>query len=498
MSESVTRASKARADRGSGQKNKPSRDRLPTHHPCLGLKSTVMEVYKLDLNVDQMCRPARRAVTNPKPQYQRTHEGVWTLQKKQLLIDTILRKYDIPKIYFRKIDDPLYKHEVVDGQQRLRAIWEFFDGRYPLGPLSHDLPDGDLVGMHYDHLETEVQDKFGEFGLSVHEIQDASDAEIRDLFLRLQEGSSLNPAEKRNAMLGEMRDFVAELAGEGGQPHAVFGLTKLSPLRNVWDDLAAHVVRLEIEGGPADVKADNLRKMYEAHTKFDVKGAVAKKVIKTLNYMARVLKAGPPEMDIKWGFVDLYLAISAMDSHYGLSAKEQDVAGAFISFEIERRQALASGDVSELLSEGHDEWDRDLYDYIQAFQREGNKRGNVATRHEVYVRRLLRDVDPPMKDPRRAFNKNERIVLWRLAGGQCEECGNDVAFEETHADHADPHALGGATVLGNGRALCAPCNQRKGKKAAKAPATKAAARQGPAKKAPSKKAAKRSSAENRR
>src|SRR4051794_31572311 len=90
--------------------------------------------------------------------------------------------------------------------------------------------------------------------------KNASEAEIRDLFLRLQEGSSLNPAEKRNAMLGEMRDFVAGLAGEGGQPHAVFGLTKLAPQRNAWDDLAAHVVRLEIEGGPTDVKAENLRK----------------------------------------------------------------------------------------------------------------------------------------------------------------------------------------------------------------------------------------------
>lgn len=423
-----------------------------------------MEVYRLDLNVDQMCRPARRATTNPKPQYQRTHEGVWTLQKKQLLMDTILRNYDIPKIYFRKVDHTTYKHEVVDGQQRLRAIWEFFEGKFPLGPMSHDLPVGDLSGKHYSELDSDVQDAFGAFGLSIHEVQDASDSEIRDLFLRLQEGSSLSPAEKRNAMMGEMRDFVAGLAGEGGQPHAVFGLTRILATRNAWDDLAAHVIRLQIEGGPADIKADNLRRMYESHTKFDTKGTDAKKVVRTLNYMAKVLKAGPPEMDIKWGFVDLYLAVSAMDGQYALSGKELDVASAFISFETERRQAIASGDVTELLSSGHDEWDRDLFNYIQAFQREGNKRMNVATRHEVYVRRFIRDVDPPMKDPKRAFTKDERLVLWRMAGGLCEDCGKEISFDETHADHASPHALGGATVLTNGQALCAPCNQKKGKK----------------------------------
>ena len=48
--------------------------------------------------------------------------------------------------------------------------------------------------------------------MTIVEIFDASDIEIRDLFLRLQEGVSLNPAEKRNAFVGGMRDFIAELA----------------------------------------------------------------------------------------------------------------------------------------------------------------------------------------------------------------------------------------------------------------------------------------------
>jgi HNH endonuclease/Protein of unknown function DUF262 len=423
-----------------------------------------MEVYKLDLNVDQICYSARRASTNPKPQYQRTHEGVWTLWKKQLLMDTILRGYDIPKFYFRKVTDPIFKHEVVDGQQRLRAIWEFVDGKFSLGSMSQDLPDGDLTGKHYGDLDSDALDRFGSFGLSIHEIQNSSDVEVRELFLRLQEGTSLNPAEKRNAMMGEMRDYIAALAGEGGQPNAVFALTRIPEKRNAWDDLAAHVVRLELEGGPADIKADNLRKMFEAHTKFDAHGSIAKKILRTLNYMSRVLKASPPEMDIKWGFVDLYLALSKMDGSYALSGKEFDVATAFISFESERRQAIASGDLTELLAPGHDDWDRDLYDYIQAFQREGNTRGNVEIRHNVYLRRLIRDIDPPSKDPKRDFTLNERTVLWRLAGGQCQSCQKSITFAESQADHKIPHALGGVTNLSNGQALCATCNQSKGKK----------------------------------
>jgi 5-methylcytosine-specific restriction endonuclease McrA len=420
-----------------------------------------MQVYKLDLNIDQVCRAARRATINPRPEYQRTHEGVWTLGKKQLLMDSILRGYDIPKIYFRLVDDGAYKHEVVDGQQRLRAIWEFFDGKWPLGSISADLPFGDQAEKYYSDLDTELQDEFGAFGLSIHEIQGASDAEIRDLFLRLQEGTSLNPAEKRNAMMGQMRDFIADLAGE---PHPVFPLTRIAGSRNAWDDLAAHVVRLQLEGGPADIKAENLKRMYETNPSFDPASAVAKKVKRTLNQMARVLKSAPPEMDIKWGFVDLYLALSVLDEGYALSGRDLDIASSFIAFETERRQAVASGDVSELLSAGHDDWDRDLYNYIQAFQREGNKRSNVEVRHHVYVRRLLRDVQPPSKDPKRAFTSTERLILWRLAGGQCQLCGAAVTFENCHADHIVAHSSGGVTELSNGQCLCASCNLKKGNK----------------------------------
>ena len=65
----------------------------------------------------------RESKINPHPQYQRA--AVWKLTKKQKLIDSILRGYDIPKIYLRKSPDDAYEHEIVDGQQRLRAIWEF-------------------------------------------------------------------------------------------------------------------------------------------------------------------------------------------------------------------------------------------------------------------------------------------------------------------------------------------------------------------------------------
>lgn len=59
------------------------------------------------------------------PDFQR--EEVWPDKKKRLLIDSILRGWHLPKFYFRKVDEQSF--ECVDGQQRLTAIYEFFDNK---------------------------------------------------------------------------------------------------------------------------------------------------------------------------------------------------------------------------------------------------------------------------------------------------------------------------------------------------------------------------------
>jgi hypothetical protein len=397
----------------------------------------------------------RKEKINPKPQYQRTR--LWTLKKKQLLIDSILRGYDIPKFYLRTSSEPEYEHEVVDGQQRLRTIWEFIEGDFVLSDDSCDLPQGDLSGHKYSELLSDIQDQIDLYELNIHIIEDATDLEIRELFLRLQEGVPLNPAEKRNAMPGYMRDFIAELA----ENHRVFPLTSINNNRFAWDDLTALVTRLEMEGGPVDIKAPDLRKMYENNQDFDANGSTAKKIRRVLNYMADVLKSRPPEMRIKWGFVDLYLLLSKLLDQYDIKDREEEICGFFISFEQER---LSVEDPADLLEHG-DTWDKEMYEYIQAFQSGGGKRTNVQQRHKVYINRVLRDLPNLVpKDEQRGFTTEQKVAIWRRDDGICQNCKEKVAFEEMHADHVKPHSRGGRTTVDNGQTLCASCNLSKGAK----------------------------------
>ena len=62
--------------------------------------------------------------------YQR--EKVWSEDKKSFLIDSILKNYPIPLVFFRMKIDPdtgITKYDVIDGKQRLTTIRDFVEGK---------------------------------------------------------------------------------------------------------------------------------------------------------------------------------------------------------------------------------------------------------------------------------------------------------------------------------------------------------------------------------
>ena len=213
--------------------------------------------------------------------------------------------------------------------------------------------------------------------------------------------------------------------------------------------------------GPTDVKAPSLETMYEKYSDFDDNGSIARKVKRNLNYMAKVLKNRPREMDIKWGFVDLYLLISKMDDLNVIRQREKDFTNFYRTFEKDRRKAISKP--SNLLS--HDSSDRDkaLYQYIEAFIRAGGTKENLEKRHEVYKKLFIKDIqDLASKDPQRAFTPDQRILIWHRANEKCQRCKKEIDIDEMEADHIIPHGKGGQTTIDNGRALCKQCHVKKG------------------------------------
>jgi len=61
------------------------------------------------------------------PEYQRLSD-IWTMDKRQLLIDTILNEFDVPKLYLHKFHEPVkrgaksYDYAIIDGSSGLKQL----------------------------------------------------------------------------------------------------------------------------------------------------------------------------------------------------------------------------------------------------------------------------------------------------------------------------------------------------------------------------------------
>lgn len=107
-----------------------------------------MQVKQKTITIQKLIE--QKAVINLNPIWQRG--PAWKRPRQVLLIDSILRGMDIPKLYLRKLPKSnAHAHDAVDGQQRIRAIFEYREGAYQ---LTHDAPlppvgDFDIDGKTY-------------------------------------------------------------------------------------------------------------------------------------------------------------------------------------------------------------------------------------------------------------------------------------------------------------------------------------------------------------
>ena len=157
------------------------------------------------------------------PEYQR-EPTVWG-EKRSLLIDSMLIELDIPKIFLFKPEGADY-YDCVDGQQRIVSVLQFFDGQI-------GLPDG----RKWDNLSLSEQKTISKYVFTIAVITEASDEELRLLFLRLQLGAPLNAGEKLHAMKGDMRDFVFDL----GKNHPFFKKVRIVERRFAKETVFAQI-----------------------------------------------------------------------------------------------------------------------------------------------------------------------------------------------------------------------------------------------------------------
>ena len=146
---------------------------------------------------------------NLSPWYQR--RSVWSNAQKSYLINTIHGRKPVPSIYIRhSVDLRTEKslREIVDGQQRVRCVIDYRKDKFAARHANHK------ALVRYSDLSPVERLRFLESALSVGYLIGASDADVIEIFARINSVSkTLNPQEKRNAKYsGEFKQFCLEEA----------------------------------------------------------------------------------------------------------------------------------------------------------------------------------------------------------------------------------------------------------------------------------------------
>jgi hypothetical protein len=312
---------------------------------------------------------------NPKPPFQR---GIaWGERQKYLLIDSILRGYDIPKIYLNVVVAGKYIHgfdyEVADGQQRLRAIREFREDGFPLGAASSEVNGENLSGLKFSELQVKYRQRFGRYKITVALLNSASHDELRSLFARLQMGVVLNPPELRNA-ISSVAGSVIELAA---LTHPFFAGAGIPEKRFRRQDYLCHALALTTYDNKEDLKAPLLKRFYEDNsTAYDED--LVKRTYEILDWLNALGDATKRLVRKKWSFVDVF---DLLYRHF-TSIKDQDsekrlrgFAAAYAEFEGRRRANTKTPE--DLLA---DPSDKQLYNYTVAFKTTPATKQNIAAR----------------------------------------------------------------------------------------------------------------------
>lgn len=209
------------------------------------------------------------------PPYQR-EGGIWGTDTRAGLIDSILNGLDVPKLYFERAttrrltpNGLTYQYAVIDGKQRLEAISDFLAGGLRLADEFRFFEDENVTaaGMSLAELEARYPDlarRFLDYELPVVIVSTDSGDLIEEMFQRLNASSSLNAAERRNAVSGATRDAANELSSHGL-------LVSRSPIKNArykYRELGAKFLAIEHQLGTrgriSDTKADTLYRLFTA------------------------------------------------------------------------------------------------------------------------------------------------------------------------------------------------------------------------------------------
>jgi hypothetical protein len=230
------------------------------------------------------------------PKFQR--RSIWKTPAKAFLIDTLLKEMPVPPLYLRITQNAARKkivREVVDGQQRIKAVLEFIDGKYALSPTL----DAPHAGKRFDELSTEEQDRITGYPFNSEVFKGISDEEVLEVFARLNTYSvPLNAQELRNGRyFGYFKQTCYTLAHEHigfWRENRIFSEDKIARMLEV--ELTSELLIAQLVG--MQDKKGTIDDFYEKYDEeFKHRDIVSRNFRRTLDAISEALRDELPHSE---------------------------------------------------------------------------------------------------------------------------------------------------------------------------------------------------------
>ncbi len=140
--------------------------------------------------------------------------GQWSEYDKGLLIHSMLSGYIIPPVYLikeytgkqDKKHRPINNYSVLDGKQRLSNVFDFMDDKYKIHedipPIDFEEEDYEIAGKLFSELPDDIQENIRRYRFILYNLENCTDDEIEECFIRLNNGVTLTKSQKSKAKLG--------------------------------------------------------------------------------------------------------------------------------------------------------------------------------------------------------------------------------------------------------------------------------------------------------
>lgn len=388
---------------------------------------------------------------NLQPDYQRSK--VWPDKMKYDLVDTVLHDWPMGLIMLnvrQRVEDEgstLEYYEVVDGQQRLAALFGYRDGEH----WEKKGTPKTVEFAPYDKLKPARQERFDGYKVSLALMREFEQDEILDIYSRLQNSKPLKMGEKVKALRSEFKPHIRELT-----ELKIFKIAGgVHRVRDAHWYLTSVFFKSMYRNQPLDRQEWQFLEDFLRNEPFNSDSAekAASGVTRVLNYMSKVISES---LDIdnnfeqqvssarflKWLFVSLML----LNNRFAIAGREHLIAKGVIDY-------FRAKDV-----EGTDEWAA----YLNTGRTGRIDTADVRACLEQLMNKVIIAAELAPLDQKRFFTPEERMLIFEESAGKCAQCGMQLSKSNFHADHITPYSKGGQTVPENGQALCTACNRKKG------------------------------------